>query len=136
MDHEALIVAMTVAPGVYTRNRMFALYKDPEVRRARNRAALLRGVVRQLSGANGATEEVTLSRSPRGACMLRYRVPSVRLARSLVLSALETACVVYLGARAGVPGLHPTVDDRALIDAALRRLAGGLELRVVDARPI
>ena len=133
MDQEALTVAMTVAPGVYTRNRMFAFYKDPEVRRAKQRSAILRGVVRQLTGANGQPEDVTLSRGARGACMLRYRIASVRLARSLELSTLEAACVVYLGARAGVATLHPTAEDRALIEGALRRLASGLELSALDA---
>ena len=135
MDHEALTVAMTVAPGVYTRNRMFALYKDPEVRRAKQRAAILRGVVRQLAGANGHADEVALSRGARGTCSLRYRIASVRLARSLEVSSLEAACIVYLGARAGVPGLHATAEDRALIEGALRRLASGLELSSLDAWP-
>src|ERR1700687_2600437 len=102
---------MTVAPRVCARDRMFALYKDPDVRRAKERAAILRGVVRQLAGANGHADEVLFSRGARGACMLRSRIASVRLARSLQLSSLEAACVLYLGARAGVPGLQATADD-------------------------
>ena len=54
IDLEALTLAMALAPGVYARNRHFALFKQhPEVARARARAAVLRGLVRQLSGAHG-----------------------------------------------------------------------------------
>ena len=133
MDPEALTVAMAMAPGVYTRNRMFTLFKDPEVRHARRRASVLRGAVRQLAGAHGAVDELHLSRSSHGGCSLKYRIASVHLARSIQLSELEAACVVYLGARAGVAGLHASLEDRALIDSALRRLASGLALSTLEA---
>jgi hypothetical protein len=41
--------------------------------------------------------------------------------------------VRYLAGRAGVPGLHATDEDRAGIDAALRRLAAGLRLAGLEA---
>ena len=37
IDHDALLVAMTVVPGLYSRNRMFALYNDPQVKHAKAR---------------------------------------------------------------------------------------------------
>ena len=133
MDHESLTVAMTMAPGVYARNRMFAFFKDPEVRHAKQRAAILRGVVRQLNGAHGEVDEVHLSRGPSGVCMLRYRIANVHMTRSLELTVIEAACVAYLGARAGVRGMDASSEDRALIDGALRRLATGLALSTIEA---
>ena len=50
LDREALVVAMALVPGMYARNKLFTLHREPEVRRARARAAMIRGVVRQLAG--------------------------------------------------------------------------------------
>jgi hypothetical protein len=133
VDREALTVAMAVAPGVYARNRMFGFFKDPEVRRAKQRAAVLRGVIRQLTGTHGEVDELSLSRSAHGPAILKYRISSVHLARSMELTEIEAACVAYLGARAGVAGLHATEEDRVVIDGTLRKLAAGLALRVIEA---
>jgi hypothetical protein len=133
MDREALTVAMAVAPGVYARNRMFAFFKDPQVRHAKQRAAVLRGVIRQLTGLHGEVDEVVLSRGAHGPAVLKYRISSVHLVRSMELSEIEAACVAYLAARAGVPGMHATLEDRALIDGTLRKLAAGLALSVIEA---
>jgi hypothetical protein len=125
-DAAALTTAMAVAPGVYARNRMFAFFKDPAVRRARDRAALLRGIVRQLTGSQGAAEVLAFTRGER--TRLRYRVPAIRLERALDLDAHEAACLAYLVARAGSSLLGPpdsaaAVADRAAVEAALRRLS-------------
>lgn len=132
VDREALTVAMAVVPGIYSRNKYFSLYEDPEVRRARSRAALVRGVVRQLSGVLGEVSALTLERSETRVD-LRYRIDSVRLDRRVQLTPIEAACLVYLAARAGVRGLHANDADRATIDSALRRLAVGLRLSSVEA---
>ena len=133
IDEDALLVAMTVVPGLYSRNRMFALYTDPRVRYAKARAVVLRGVVRHLGGAQGETEVVELARGPKGG-LLRYRIGRMRLERSLELSDLEAACVVYLAGRAGSKAMRPSARDRALIDAALQRLSLGL--RLYGAKPV
>jgi hypothetical protein len=113
---------MAVVPGLCSRNKHFALYGDPEVRRARARAAELRGLVRQLSGAHGPVEHVAFARGERG-CELRFAIRSLHLERRVHLSDLEAACVAYLASRAGVGHLHATEDDRAKIDGALKRMA-------------
>jgi hypothetical protein len=132
VDRESLAIAMAVVPGLYSRNRYFSFYGDPEVRRARTRAAVLRGVVRQLLGAQGTVDYVVLSRGDRGA-ELKYSIASLRLERTVALSDLEAACVAYLASRAGVTSIHASDEDRAKIDGALKRLAVGLRLSGVEA---
>jgi len=133
VDRDAMTVAMAVVPGFYSRNKMYALYKDPSVLRARARAAILRGVARQLAGANGETAWVSLSRARGEGCILHYRVPRIHLERRVEMTELEGACVAYLVGRAGSSALESTDHDRALIDRALARLAAGLRL---DAAPV
>ncbi|KYF93391.1 hypothetical protein BE20_09455 [Sorangium cellulosum] len=53
IDLEALFVALVLAPSTFSRNRFYSLYADPEARRVRRRAALLRSIVRQLVGGAG-----------------------------------------------------------------------------------
>ena len=134
VERDALVVGMTLVPGFVTRNRSFALFEDPEVRRARRRSAVLRGIVRQLAGSHGHVEGLAVARS-FDVCELRYRVPALRIDRRALLSELELACVRYLAGRAGVPGLHASDDDRAGIEGALRRLAAGLRLAEIDVSP-
>ena len=126
VERDALVIGMTLVPGLLSRNRYFALFEDPDVRRARRRAGMLLGIVRQLAGAHGHVENVALARGSVGAWELRYRVPSMRVERRTLLTELELACVRYLAGRAGVPGFRATDDDRAGIEAALKWLAAGL----------
>jgi hypothetical protein len=132
VDRDALVVGMTLVPGLCSRNKSFALFEDPEVRRARRRSSLLRGIVRQLSGAHGRIDELHVAHSG-DAVELRYRVPGLSVARRSTLTPLELACVRYLGGRAGIPGLHSSDEERQAIDGALRRLASGLRLSELDA---
>ena len=134
IDREALTVAMALVPGMYARNKLFAFHREPEVRRAKERAAMIRGVVRQLAGAHGAIEGLAIVRHG-GIVELRYRVPQVHFERRVELTESEQACVAFLAARAGVTGLPETHEDRAHIDGALKRLGaeiapmGAAELR-------
>ena len=66
---------MTLVPGLVSRNRSFALFENPEVRRARVRAALLRGIVRQLTGTQGRVEALRRRRARRAParCATRCR---------------------------------------------------------------
>ena len=134
VERDALVVGLTLVPGFVSRNRSFALFEDPEVRRARRRSAVLRGIVRQLAGSHGHVEGLAVARSV-DVCELRYRVPALRIDRRALLSELELACVRYLAGRAGVPGLHASDDDRAGIEGALKRLAAGLRLPEIDVSP-
>jgi len=131
VDREALVVAMTLVPRLVSRNRSFAFFEDAEVRRARARASLLRGIVRQLAGAHGRVEALDVALGP-SACEMRYRVPAVRMERRALLSNVEYGCVAYLAGRAGVAGIHADEADRARIEAALHRLATGLKLSDID----
>jgi hypothetical protein len=131
VERDALVVGMTLVPAFVSRNRSFALFEDPEVRRARRRSVVLRGIVRQLTGGHGQVEGLAVSRSV-DVCELRYRVPALRIDRRALLTELELACVRYLAGRAGVPGLHASEDDRAGIEGALKRLAAGLRLSEID----
>jgi hypothetical protein len=135
VDREALIVGMTLVPALLSRNRSFALFEDPEVRRARFRAALLRGIVRQLAGGQGKVESLHVQgvrANDRDLRELRYRVPGLRIDRRALLTEAEYACVAYLAGRASVAGLSASDEDRARIDAALRRLSAGLKLAEMD----
>jgi len=132
VERDALVVGMTLVPGFVSRNRSFALFEDPDVRRARTRSSVLRGIVRQLAGSLGQVEGLAVARSI-DRCELRYRLPALRIDRRALLSELELACVRYLAGRAGVPGLCASAADRAGIEAALERLAAGLRLAQIDA---
>jgi D-aminopeptidase len=127
VDREALVVAMTLVPRFVSRNKSFTLFENPDVRSARARAAVLRGIVRQLAGGQGHVEALDVT-ARTGAREMRYRVPGVRFERRAILSETEYGCVAYLAARAGIPGVRVTGDDRARIDAALRRLGAGCTL--------
>jgi hypothetical protein len=134
VERDSLVVGMALVPGFVSRNRSFALFEDPEVRRARRRAGTLRGIVRQLGGMYGPVEDLTVTQGVHGSdpCELRFRVPALRIERRASLTTLELACVRYLAGRAGLAGLHASDDDRAAIDAALRRLSAGLRLVELD----
>lgn len=137
VDREALVVGMTLVPGLVSRNRSFALFEHPDVWRARVRAALLRGIVRQLTGIQGRVEAFGVGASAAsggaGAREVRYSLPGLRLERRALLSDVEYACVAYLAGRAGVADLYADDNDRAKIDAALRRLATGLKLVEIES---
>ncbi len=124
-DREALTVAMALVPGMYARNRLFSLHREPEVRRARARAAMIRGVVRQLAGDRGDPEGVALVRHG-DVWVLRYSIPQVSFERRVELTEIERACLVFLAGRAGVPGVHTTPEERAHLDAVLKRLGADL----------
>jgi len=127
-DEGSLTVAMAVAPNVYARNRMFAFYNEPAVKRARTRAATIRGAVRQLASERLDATNVSLCRAADGNAVLRYRIERMKLERTIELTPVEAACIAYLATKAGVAGLAATADDRALLDHALEKLALGLEL--------
>ncbi|WP_437676018.1 hypothetical protein [Sorangium sp. So ce131] len=139
IDLEALLVALVLAPSTFSRNRFFSLYTDPETRRVRRRAALLRGIVRQLvSGADRAG----LAPAASGGALLTYDVPSLGLKRTAALDALELAVLRFAVARgapapaaeqdgppsgpaAGAalpPDLLPEPADTSRIERALARL--------------
>jgi|ERR1700722_2120936 hypothetical protein len=126
LDAEALTVAMAMVPGVYARNRHFGLYADARMRQARARASLLRGLARQLAGAEGPLDALAIERASVYV-QLRYRIAHLRMERTAELTPVEAACVFHLATRAGVPGFALTGEDRMRLFAALRRLAASGE---------
>jgi len=123
---EALTVAMALAPGVYARNRMFDLFTNAGVQRAKSRAATLRGLVKHLVRASSLT---LTEATEKGAAdyVLRYEIPALALTRTAELSRVELATLRALASRSGVAALPLEADDRARIESALSRLllAGG-----------
>ncbi|MBS2016052.1 MAG: hypothetical protein JST00_24440 [Deltaproteobacteria bacterium] len=126
---ESLTVAMALAPGVYSRNRMFALFAQPGVQRAKFRAAALRGLVKQLKNAQGITVRSEGGAEAAGDVrhVLEFKLPELRLSRVAQLTRLELATLRVLAAQAGLPCLPPEPHDRALVDATLARLIEGAE---------
>lgn len=124
-DHvEALTVAMIVAPGVYARNRMFDLFARAGARRARTRAALVRGIVPHLARATAVTVSVE-ARGRTRVFVLRYAIASVRLTRVVELSAAELAALRLMAERASVRCLPAGGADREVVAAALSCLLEG-----------
>lgn len=120
-DEGALVIAMTVVPDLYSRNRMFSLFTDARMRRARKRAIALRTTVRQLAG--GGARNVVLESLSSGGHRLTYQLPQLAYARRLLLTDAERACVVFLLDRAGKPITPCQAEERALIERTLARLA-------------
>lgn len=121
---EALTVAMVVAPGVYARNRLFDLLSGPGGKRARMRAATVRGLVAQLARASG----LTLASESRGGevvHVLRYRIPSMGLTRVVDLSSAELSALRLVAERAGVRALPVSLADKETVSRTLARLLDG-----------
>lgn len=118
---EGLTVAMIVAPGVYARNRMFDLLSTPVGKRARTRAAVVRGIVPQLARATNVSI-TTEARGGEQVFALRYGVAAVRMSRVVELSAVELAALRIAADRAKVHVLPPSHGDREVVARALARL--------------
>jgi len=117
---------MALAPGVYSRNRMFQLFREPAVKRAKVRAASLRGIVAQLARASAVTlERDTSGRAGRVDHVLRYQIPAMRMTRVVELSAVELATLRIMAARARLACLPPDVADGGLVNVTLARLLEG-----------
>ncbi len=133
-DVDALTAAMAIAPGVYSRNRFVELFTVPDVRRARRRAAVVRGIVEHLvllhRGGGDAAGSLAVERGS-GRVKVRYDVPSLRFERRTELTELEAACVFYLAHRAELPGLAFTAAEHSVLHGALARLAGGEGARLL-----
>jgi len=120
---EALTCAMALAPGVYSRNRMFDFFAKAGIARAKCRAAVLRGIVRHL----GHAHAVSLSpedavASGESGFVLRYQIPQMRLERLAFISRLELAVLRLLATRASATCLPADDADHALVEDALARL--------------
>ncbi len=126
---EALACAMAIVPGAYSRNKMFAFYKQPEVRRARDRARAMRSLAREIAGRVGTPTDIELTQAKKN-WVLRFRIPSVRMGRTAELTSPELACVVHLAvAFGGEVKWAPSVagmEMREILEGTLARLPSDL----------
>lgn len=128
-DPDALLVALTLSPATYSRNRFFELYRSPEMQRTRRRAGQLRGVVAALASKQKDSQGRVQSIEPTddGGAIVVYEVASLGLRRTVRLRSLELSLLRYCVARARgdetPEELRPATADRDLIGAALQRLS-------------
>jgi hypothetical protein len=124
---EAVFVALVLAPGVYSRNRMFQLFRAPQMERMRLRARFVRGLFRQFSRSQALGLHVQELRDAHADVQLRYEITQLRLVCRVELTSLERACLGYLCGKssdAWVRGLVPErTEERALVDSHLAQLA-------------
>jgi hypothetical protein len=120
-DVEAVTVAMVVAPGVYSRNRMFALFAEPEMARARLRATVVRGLFRQLQRSRNLGLSFRFE-DREGGVYLHYEVEKLRLVCRIELTHLERSCLVYLASKTDAPLMQATPEDKTRVEEALLRL--------------
>jgi hypothetical protein len=117
-EHEAVTVAMIVAPGVYARNRMFDFFRSASAKRARARAATVRGIVPQL----GRASAVSVTPSGEGRWTLRYTIVAVNFTRIVELTCAELAALRLVAERANVHALPAQDGDKELVANSLARL--------------
>lgn len=129
-DHEALLVALTLSPATYSRNRFYEMYTSPEVKRTRRRASQLRSVVTAFvseASARGAGRLVSLDATDDGGAVVVYDVTSLGMRRTVRLHAIELSllryCVGRVRSDAAPAELRPRSDDGERIGVALQRLS-------------
>jgi hypothetical protein len=126
VDLDALLVALVLVPHSFPRNRFYALYREPEARRVRRRAALLRSLVADLAD---DAEDVTLTPTGERTVRLRYQKSDVGAVRVTRLNRDELALVSYALKRVGgsldaVSSLGGSWPER--VDDALERIEPSL----------
>ncbi len=128
VELEDLTIAFLLVPGLYPRNRMYAINEQSHVRRAKRRAATLRGVQAELErlltekvdalDARISEESITLSYSRR---TLDYR-------RRTTLSRGEADAMAILLGRRGLEAPWPFDPSRLTTVTDRLRSASGIEL--------
>ncbi len=127
-DPDALLVALVLCPGAYSRNRFYSMYATPEGSAVRRRAALVRSIVASLAhpdplrrGRIVAIDEMQGDRHGS----LTYVVSSLGLRRSTLLTALELSIIQYAVMRrvGTIEGLETGESARDEIESALRGLS-------------
>ena len=128
LDDESLLAALTLAPGVYSRNRMFDLYeRNGRAKALRASAYRLRGIASTWLERPDAT--LTLAPHERG-FELVLDVPSMAYRRTLYVSAFERGLLALLLEKAAAREAeatrraHPLVslDEKSRVEVALARL--------------
>jgi len=127
VDPEALLCALILAPRTFPRNRYFSLFESPAGKKARRRAARVRGIIRQIVGEGRLRAEVTGETVLEdGRLLIRFQVEGIALHRTAALSATEAVAFHYALHRAGFGALD--AEDRKLVERTLSKL--GTELAI------
>jgi len=122
-----VLCALVLAPDVLSRNRFFELFQHEEHRRARRRAARLRGVLRQLTAEEPRAAELLGEQMlGDGRWLLSYRLGYLDCERTVALEPLEAALLRFALGRVGRGTVAPA--DRARVLDALAGLGSELEL--------
>lgn len=128
LDPDALLVALVLCPGAYSRNRFYEMYATPEGSAVRRRAALVRSIVSELAHADPLRRGRVVAIDDiqaQGCGSLTYVVPSLGLRRSTLVTALELSIIQYavmrrVGTTEGLEGGDAT---HKRIELALHGLA-------------
>jgi hypothetical protein len=130
LDAEALLVALTLSPATYSRNRFYEMYTSPDVQRTRRRASQLRSVVSALvseANAKGAGTLVSLDATEDGGAVIVYDVTSLGMRRTVRLRSIELSLLRYCVGRVRGEGAPADLATRSVdgdrIGLALHRLA-------------
>jgi hypothetical protein len=130
VDTEALLVALTLSPATYSRNRFYEMYTVPEVKRTRRRANHLRSVVTAFvsePGAPVAGRILSMEPADDGGAALVYEAASIGVRRTVRLRPIELSllryCVGRIRGESAPPDLAPLPIDADRIGAALQRLS-------------
>lgn len=127
LDDESLLAALTLAPGVYSRNRMFHLYEqNGRAHQLRARANRLRGVARMWL----ERPDATLSTGPHAEGVeLVLEVPSMAYRRTLRLTEFERGLLALLLEKVveSMPArrteLVVSLHEKTRVETALARLS-------------
>ncbi len=127
-DPDALLAALVLCPGTYSRNRFYAMYAAPEALAVRRRAALVRSIVAELAHPDPLRRGRVVDVDPileNGEGVLTYVIAALGLRRSTLLTALEYSIVQYAVTRriGAVEGFEGGDVLQARVEMALRGLS-------------
>jgi hypothetical protein len=122
--YSALLAALVIAPGVFTRNRHFELLSSGAGSRARKQAKVLRGLVAHLARTTPAAEQVTFV-TTGAQVALGYVIPSMNYTRNIRISAFEARLVRYVVARQYGAGSAENSEESSYFQQLLAQLLTG-----------
>lgn len=114
------MVALVLSPSTYPRNRFFTLFNVAPLRKARWRAAQLRGLVNALARPKAPITDYSVRPHEFGK-ILSYRVPTMNLRVHAILSHHEAAVVELAVSR--ICGEIPRPEVLTTVNQWLSRLA-------------
>jgi len=126
---EALLVALILAPGTFSRNKFFEMFKEDSRAYARRRSQIVRSIIKELTEPWPHLGEIpphpaptiTEERETNEGLHISYEVSEFDYKRSALLTPLEAAALRYALNRAGFGEIRE--KDRALVEAHLADLS-------------